>query len=156
MLFTQVVWHCLTKRQFTIDFLFIPLPTVIRNSTLADENVKRLYINPLKTIWFCYNTHFPLTPAGVYSGTSLQQVNKHIHWLLMSPNTLLHKKLFLNSNIIPESSQYSDGLKALQLKYKYNFICKTGSWHIIGQCIFWVCTKRSLMLWNSLLVLNEG
>ena len=24
--------------------------------------------NPLKMIWFCYNTHFPLTPARVYSG----------------------------------------------------------------------------------------
>ena len=25
-------------------------------------------VNPLKTIWFCYNTHFPLTPVWVYSG----------------------------------------------------------------------------------------
>ena len=24
--------------------------------------------NPLKTIWFCYNTHFPQIPARVYSG----------------------------------------------------------------------------------------
>ena len=24
--------------------------------------------NPLKTTWFCYNTHFPQTPARVYSG----------------------------------------------------------------------------------------
>ena len=27
-----------------------------------------VFLNPLKTIWFCYNTHFPLTSAWVYSG----------------------------------------------------------------------------------------
>ena len=27
-----------------------------------------IFFNPLKTIWFCYNTHFTWTPARVYSG----------------------------------------------------------------------------------------
>ena len=28
----------------------------------------RIKFNPLKRNWFCYNTHFPYTPARVYSG----------------------------------------------------------------------------------------
>ena len=33
--------------------------------------------NPLKTIWICYDTHFPWTQARVYSGLFLNRLNKH-------------------------------------------------------------------------------
>ena len=34
----------------------------------SEKFQKWVYFNPLKTIWFCFNTHFPYTPARVYSG----------------------------------------------------------------------------------------
>ena len=44
-------------------------------------------------IWFCYNTHFPLTPARVYSGLVFNGLNEFLkplysiggfEWILIS------------------------------------------------------------------------
>ena len=37
--------------------------------------------NPLKMIWFCYNTHFPYTPARVYSGLVFSRLKGSITYL---------------------------------------------------------------------------
>ena len=62
-----------SKRRMTIleCELNLPLPELIGDSTLlCNDYVKKVSstFNPLKMIWFCYNTHFPLAPTRVYSG----------------------------------------------------------------------------------------
>ena len=56
-----------------------------QNSTLQRNNlhlctlhIMLKYINPLKTIWFCCNMHFPQTPARVYSGLVFNGLKSYI------------------------------------------------------------------------------
>ena len=48
---------------------FKPVPLIWSLKWLLD-----LYLNPLKTICFCCNTHFPIDPSPSILGTSLQEV----------------------------------------------------------------------------------
>ena len=56
LLLHQRVMSEIIYNRNTLDTIVNPLPSL------------QVALNPLKTIWLCYNTHFPLTPARVYSG----------------------------------------------------------------------------------------
>ena len=43
---------------------------------------KTQFVNPLKTIWFCYNTHFTLTLSWVYSGLVFNRLTQSLRSLL--------------------------------------------------------------------------
>ena len=60
-------------------------------------------MNPLKMIWFCYNTHFPIHPSLSILRTSLQRVNTWI-WLSCTSFHSCFQVKSLNYSSAKESS----------------------------------------------------
>ena len=82
-------------------------------------------INPLKTIWFCYNTHFPLTPARVYSGLVFS-------WLTFSPTQLKCLKWYISLTF----------LNLYPIWFHVLFLC------CYLHCLCWSLYTKSLRFWK--------
>ena len=74
-------------------------------------------LNPLKTIWFCYNTHFPLIPAQVYSGLAFNGLRYARSTVFVSMCVSLHHVLCMCPNVTSDCERMKFLIKHYTMMY---------------------------------------